>query len=1745
MLQNVDGWFGKNQRSLLRAVGRVLLAVVLFCSLSVSPCAQVYADDEGSESSSAETDSGTLEDCSENELIVVFDDAESSGGRLRSLGAEGAAALEELGSRVVEEVAPAGEGTGATVVAEVPEGKSVSESVELLSQAPGVAYVQPNYLYRLIDGEEETPSEAAVPLSNGLAATAVNDPFCNNSETYNANQYYLYQSKTVEAWDAARCEGSVTVAVLDTGCRLDHVDLADNIDAARAYDAHHGVPLASSPVANGDAMGHGTHVSGIVVARANNGIGIAGASFNANVLPIKVFDDRATASTARASTADIVKAYGYLDGFIEAGELDNLRVINLSLGYYPSSEGAADAVFEGAIESMRANRNVLTVCAGGNGDGASKPRTDRSLPSDFDACLSVTSLDRDGGNTVWSDYNEFKDISAPGASITSTSFADPKGYRVLSGTSMAAPLVAGIAALLWAADPSLSVDEVVDALESTADPIADSDNDRSAVSGSHGAVNAQAAVEAVRPHPAPSAEASARSLVLLVRFAGDTTGSGETGFNETYPYKPGITRWQYLTYQLNGNDPEQYVSFSLRAYLETISGGACSLVSEFPQTRSDGKTVAYLDLPRTFDEYQSAPGDIDYGLVSDAVAAFNRAYPDYDASQLDVNEDGWIDNVLVVPSVASAASESDPLWPHKADAYAWNLSVGAAGASMPVGAYNIVDSEHLDLGTLAHEYLHVLGAKDYYRQDIAGDPVQVWDLMGAADTPRSWPLAFTRQSLGWMTIPERSEGGVYTLSVPGSGGDQAIMFKSPLNDSEYFVAEYRKQGDHDDMSALDGFIGGSGLIIYRVNPAYASEGNIAGNDYVYVFRPGETGLGDAAGDVLHAQLVAPGYPGGVRSSVGSSDLSKGVADGALCYSDGQNSGIVIKATSQENDSITFTLTYPDYTQADLWESVTNADGSLPVFGAGVTDVQLASDGGSVYALVEAENAYRVIRYDGANWADLGVAGEGLYNGSIAVREGDLYFLAADYDSPGKGAVLRQFDGSGWRETARINTGEIVQSSAFAFVGSSLYVVADRESAHATLYRLEGQRLAVASPELPVGYIVSPVVFDMNGHPAVACGDFNAQKSFVLELADGQWKTASSAEGVAHASSVAAHGGKTYLYQSYDLTDTPRLIIFGSDGAQEESIELSWLGPTSYRGSLKAAEGILYLSVIPGTSAGSPVKTFSAPVGDLAAWFSLGFDVCPASDCVSSAIAGGNVYVGYRDTVGETGAVKSHPLKDVEPALSLEEPSFPDLVYGYSKGTSATFTLRNSGPNAVDNLAVALGKGADVFTVSAPSKTRLEPGETATFTCSTASSLGAGSYVGEVLVSLGSGAQPALAQSFTQKVLALDISAGQLYEAGAASPGVADRVWNGKAQTLSPGWRVKVGETVLGESDVSATYANNTAAAKASAAKAPTVTMRAKSPNVTGSFQMRFSINHAKPLAEGDYVIQSALADKLVLDIAAAGLQNGANAQIYTSNMTAAQRFRAQFDEATGYYTFVNVNSGKVLDVAAAGTASGTNVAQYQSNGTKAQKWIVIKSSNGSYRIASALGHNLVLDIAAGQALNGVNAQVWAANGTAAQSFRFLKVPASVQGGRTVADGVYTLRCASNRNLAVDIASASRDNGANAQIWQSNGTAAQKFEVVCGSDGFYSLRCVASGKALDIDGGNVVPGTNVQQWDYSAGNGNQRWAIRANADGTYTLVAKTCGLALDVQWGSMTQGANLWGYTRNGSSAQKFVLTPAK
>ena len=377
--------------------------------------------------------------------------------------------LEDTGVVEQEEIISSDGDQGAVVVAQIDEDSSVEELVEELSEDPDIAWVQPNYSYELFD-------------------TDADDPYLTDDADAEENQYYLFESGFTEAWEAVKAEGTVTVAVIDTGCNLSHEDLQGTLLEEYAYDVKSGSLLSESGVANsGDSSGHGTMVCGIIAAEADNGTGIAGASWNADILPVRVYDDE-----EGCSTSDIISAYEYLDSLIDAGSLTDLRVINMSLGYYADSLSEADLAVEDAIEEMLEENGVLTVCAGGNGDNSGSAQTANCYPADFDACVSVTAVDADGSNSAYSDYNAAKDISAYGEDILSTD--NSGGYSKGTGTSYASPQVAAAAALLWAADASLTPSEVVNILQETASDVTGNAHESS---GSAGVLDVSAAVQTV------------------------------------------------------------------------------------------------------------------------------------------------------------------------------------------------------------------------------------------------------------------------------------------------------------------------------------------------------------------------------------------------------------------------------------------------------------------------------------------------------------------------------------------------------------------------------------------------------------------------------------------------------------------------------------------------------------------------------------------------------------------------------------------------------------------------------------------------------------------------------------------------------------------------------------------------------------------------------------------------------------------------------------------------------------------------------------------------------------------------------------------------------------------------------------------------------------------------------------------------------------------------------------------------
>lgn len=287
----------------------------------------------------------------------------------------------------------------------------------------------------------------------------------------------------------------------------------------------------------------------------------------------------------------------------------------------------------------------------------------------------------------------------------------------------------------------------------------------------------------------------------------------------------------------------------------------------------------------------------------------------------------------------------------------------------------------------------------------------------------------------------------------------------------------------------------------------------------------------------------------------------------------------------------------------------------------------------------------------------------------------------------------------------------------------------------------------------------------------------------------------------------------------------------------------------------------------------------------------------------------------------------------------------------------------------------------------------------------------------------------------------------------------------------------------------------------------------------------------KSVEDGVYGMASSLAGDRSLDISGADVATGANAQVWSTNSSTAQRFNVRYDERTGYYTIKNIGSGKVLDVSGASLESGANVWQYDENGTWAQAWSIDGLGDGSYRIVSA-NSGLALDVSGGRSADGANVQQYAPNGTAAQ--RWL-----LERRAELAEGFYTVHAGGDTAFVLDDAAGSREVGTNVQLWRDNGSDAQRFELVrYGDEGYYLVRNVRNGGYLTLSGSDS--GANALQW--LAGESpedSQLWRVVLHWDG-FGLLSRS-GLALDVNGAVFGQGTNVQGYADNASIAQRFCL----
>jgi thermitase len=353
-------------------------------------------------------------------------------------------ALQSITARTGLKVLEAHLGYAAARLA-VPAGQEQAEIARLV-KLPGVRYAELNYI-----------AHAAVVPSDPLYA----------------QQWNMARVNAPAAWDLTTGSNSVIVAVIDSGIDSGHAEFTGRLigpgSGARDFIAGDNYPI--------DDFGHGTHVTGILAAGIN-GVGVVGLAPDVHILPLKVLD-----SQGRGTYDNIVAAINWAAdwsvNFPHPGDPNaRVRVINLSLGGFFPSQSLQDAV------NYAISRGILVVAAAGNCGQVCEISTNQYLynpdyyPAAYSGVLAVGATDRSDNWADYSGYKSYVAISAPGGVDTDPILSalpyangDKSGYGYEYGTSMAAPLVAGAAALAWSLWPAAIPAQISDTLVAAADKV--------------------------------------------------------------------------------------------------------------------------------------------------------------------------------------------------------------------------------------------------------------------------------------------------------------------------------------------------------------------------------------------------------------------------------------------------------------------------------------------------------------------------------------------------------------------------------------------------------------------------------------------------------------------------------------------------------------------------------------------------------------------------------------------------------------------------------------------------------------------------------------------------------------------------------------------------------------------------------------------------------------------------------------------------------------------------------------------------------------------------------------------------------------------------------------------------------------------------------------------------------------------------------------------------------------------------
>lgn len=624
-----------------------------------------------------------------------------------------------------------------------------------------------------------------------------------------SNQWHHDNVNSRGAWDISTGSSDVLVGVCDTGFDVNHPDLAGNLRTDLAFNAQDGSDYIF------DANGHGTGTAGTLGAVGNNATGVAGMNWNVDIIPVRIAISDSNSSAYISTMATC----------IEYAADQGARVVNLSYG------GIQYSTIDAAARYLRQRNGLLFMSAGNSGQEHSYP--------DFTSFVGVGATDQNDNRASFSSWGSYVDVTAPGVSIRTT--YPNNRYINYSGTSFSSPLTAGIAALMVAANPSISVEDIENGLFSTAGDIGAAGDDD--VFG-HGLVNAQAAVSyamnlgSVTP-PTARITASSTSVPFgQAIFLNASDSSDPDGVITAYRWDLGdgtvfTTESVTHTYAQSGSYPvsltvtdDDNLTDSDTITVQITNTPPAAVITSMNSSYNAGDSVRFDasssdDPDGTIVEYawNFGDGNTATGLTVDHVYSTGGEY----VAQLTVTDNGGAMGMASQAiTIVDPISNNPPEASFTSSCTGLSCSFDAGGSSDPDGdalsySWDFGDQATATGETANHSYS---GSGSYTVTLLATDS------NGAeASATRVVDVSSASSGITLSVTGTKSRGSIEVDVIwSGASSSQVDIYRQKNKDIQIFTTE-------NDGMYVDSF-GGGGSFIYKV---CESGGNICSPEQVISF----------------------------------------------------------------------------------------------------------------------------------------------------------------------------------------------------------------------------------------------------------------------------------------------------------------------------------------------------------------------------------------------------------------------------------------------------------------------------------------------------------------------------------------------------------------------------------------------------------------------------------------------------------------------------------------------------------------------------------------------------------------------------------------------------------------------------------------------------------------------------------------------------------------------------------------------